>query len=161
MFQDGSGGYRPTSHRLHSGAQKTIASIDRSVRLSFSEEHKKNDQTNTVSTSRLVRTHYGRPHISGEIEPISTLSAVKVHRLTGYNTSMRTARNTPCYLPAAIAHGRTSHLIGHGLSMELKKCTAQSRQIECYRSLPSEESRIRQPTTASTGTVESSPQHTS
>src|ERR1700735_5297741 len=32
---------------------------------------------------------------------------------------------------------------------------------KCYRSLPSEESRIRQPTTASTGTVESSPQHTS
>lgn len=32
---------------------------------------------------------------------------------------------------------------------------------ECYRSLPSEESRIRQPATASTGTVESSPPHTS
>jgi hypothetical protein len=30
--------------------------------------------------NKTVRTHYSKPHISGEIEPISTLSAYSVHR---------------------------------------------------------------------------------
>ena len=67
----------------------------------------------------------------------------------------------PCYLPTIIAYGRTSHLIGHGFSMGLKKCTARYRHSWGCRSLPSEEDQIRHTATDGTGTVESSPQHTS
>ena len=59
-----------------------------------------------------------------------------------YNTGEQSQGSNPAILPTLIAYGRTSLLMGHGFSMRLKKCTAQSRQYSGH-SLPSEESQIR------------------
>jgi hypothetical protein len=80
---DGSDGYRPTSHRLLKHVQRnTIASIDRYAQADFPCKNTDSaDQTYTVSTTVLYAPITANPTISGEIEPISILSAAPISKL--------------------------------------------------------------------------------
>ena len=76
VFQDGSDGHRPTSHRLQQAHRRTATSIEHTVQKPFRAKHTKTSARHTLGNGTL-HALYCRPHISGEIEPISLLNAVR------------------------------------------------------------------------------------